>query len=301
MRLIYKKLPSSRLKGCIATIGVFDGVHRGHQYILRKIKNEAEKKDKPSLVISFDTPPEKILHPKKDFDGYITDYKQKSFLIESLGLDYLWILKTDLGLLRFSAQGFLSYINKYFKIDELIVGDDFRFGVNAKAGIKQLRKIADSYGFGLEVIEKKIFEGRIVSSSLVKELISLAKVNKVKKFLGRNYTLKGKVKRGKGVGRKLGFPTANLDTFDYILPAQGVYAAYSKVDKREFLSAVNINSNDFEVHLINFSGNILDKVIEVTFLRKIRDEIEFQSKDKLARCIKKDVEIITSKYSTLTV
>jgi riboflavin kinase/FMN adenylyltransferase len=123
----------------------------------------------------------------------------------------------------------------------------------------------------------------------------------VKKFLGRNYTLKGKVKRGKGVGRKLGFPTANLDTFDYILPAQGVYAAYSKVDKREFLSAVNINSNDFEVHLINFSGNILDKVIEVTFLRKIRDEIEFQSKDKLARCIKKDVEIITSKYSTLTV
>jgi riboflavin kinase/FMN adenylyltransferase len=301
MRLIYKKLPSNRLKGCIATIGVFDGVHRGHQYILRKIKNEAEKKGKPSLVISFDTPPEKILHPKKDFEGYITDYKQKSFLIESLGLDCLWILKTGPGLLRFSAQGFLSYINKYFKIDELIVGDDFRFGVNAKAGVKQLRKIADSYGFGLEVIEKKIFEGRIVSSSLVKELIGLAKVNKVKKFLGRNYTLKGKVKRGKGVGRKLGFPTANLDTFDYILPAQGVYAAYSKVDKREFLSAVNINSNDFEVHLINFSGNILDKVIEVTFLRKIRDEIEFQSKDKLARCIKKDVEIITSKYSTLTV
>jgi riboflavin kinase/FMN adenylyltransferase len=301
MRLIYKKLPSNRLKECIATIGVFDGVHRGHQYILRKIKDEAEKQGKPSLVISFDTPPEKILHPKKDFDGYITDYKQKSFLIESLGLDYLWILKTDPKLLRFSAQGFLSYINKYFKIDELIVGDDFRFGMNAKAGVKQLKKIADSYGFGLDVVRKKIFEGRVVSSSLVKELISLAKVNKVKKFLGRNYTLKGKVKRGKGIGRKLGFPTANLDTFDYILPAQGVYAAYSKVDKREFISAVNINSNDFEVHLINFSGNILDKVIEVTFLRKIRDEIEFQSKDKLARCIKKDIETITSKYSTLTV
>ncbi|MCF7870996.1 MAG: riboflavin biosynthesis protein RibF [Candidatus Omnitrophica bacterium] len=297
MKLIYKKSPSNRLKNCVATIGVFDGVHRGHQYILKKIKNEAEKKGKPSLVISFDTPPEKILYPEKDFDGYITDYKQKASLIESLGINYLWLLETETELLQFSPDDFLSYISKYFKIDKLIVGDDFRFGIKAKAGVKQLRQISGNYGFDLEAVEKKIFEGRIVSSSLVKELIRMAEVKKIKKFLGRDYTLKGKVKRGKGVGKELGFPTANLDTFDYILPPQGVYAAYSKVGKKDFLSAVNINNKDFEVHLINFSGNILDDIVEVVFLKRIRDEIEFQSKDKLAKYIKKDIETITSKYS----
>ncbi len=297
MKLIYKKLPSNRLKDCILTIGVFDGIHLGHQYILKKIKSKAAEKGKPALVISFDIPPEKVLCPPNKFSGYITDHKQKASLISSLNIDYLWLLRTKMSLLRLSADSFLSYISKYFLINEMVVGSDFRFGVRAKAGIKELKQISNDYGFNLQVIDKKRFHGSLVSSSFLKRLIRSSQFGKVKKFLGRKYTLKGRVERGKGIGKQLGFPTANLNTFDYILPSPGVYAAWSRVGKKSLLSAVNIGKNDFEVHLIDFSKNILDNIIEVTFLEKIRNESDFRSQAQLAKQIQKDIQTIISKYS----
>ncbi|MCF7869537.1 MAG: riboflavin biosynthesis protein RibF [Candidatus Omnitrophica bacterium] len=297
MKLIYKNLPFNKIDGCVVTVGVFDGVHLGHQYILNKIKRQAEKKNKPSLAISFDIPPEKVLNSKKKFKGYLTDYKQKISLIESLGIDYLWLLKTELNLLQFSADKFLSYINKYFVIDEMIVGDDFRFGIKAETGSSQLSQLAERYGFGLKIIDKKSFSGVRVSSSLIRKLIKSSKIKQVKKLLGKNYTLKGKVIKGKGVGKQLGFSTANLNTFDYVLPKQGVYAAYSRIGDTDFLAAVNIGKKDFEVHLLNFSKDILNDTIEVTLLEKIRDESNFQSKNNLVKQIQKDIQAITSKYS----
>lgn len=298
MKLIYKKLPFNKIKNCIVTIGVFDGVHLGHQYVLKKVKSEATRKKKKSLAISFDLPPEKILHPNHKFEGYITDYQQKISLVRSLGLDYTWLLKTEPKLLQFSSEQFLSYINKYVSIDKIIVGSDFRFGIKAEAGIEELEKSADDYGFKVEVVKKKKFYGRIVSSSFLRKKIKSSAVREVKKFLGREYTIKGEVKRGKGIGKQLGFPTANLDTFDYVLPSSGVYAAYGKVSGKNFLAAVNISEDDFEVHLIKFSKNILAKIVEVSFLEKIRDEFVFDSRVKLIKQIQKDIQIITSKYST---
>lgn len=314
MKLIYKNLPFNKINSCVMTIGVFDGVHLGHQYILNEIKRQAEKKKKSSLVISFDLPPEKILSPKKRFKGYLTDYQQKVSLIESLGIDYLWLLKTELNLLQLSADKFLSYISKYFPIDEMIVGDDFRFGIKAETGSSQLSQLAERYRFGLKIIDKKSFSGVCVSSSLIRKLIKSSKIKQAKKFLGKSYTLKGKVIKGKGVGRQLGFSTANLDTFDYVLPKQGVYAAYSRVDdlgdsasfainsgqsrNANFLAAVNIGKKDFEVHLLNFSKDILNHTIEVTLLEKIREEFNFQSENDLTKQIQKDIQTITSKYST---
>lgn len=298
MKLIYKKLPFNKIKNCIVTIGAFDGVHLGHQYILKKVKSEAAKRKKNSLVISFDLPPKKILYPKDKFEGYLTDYQQKINLIRSLGLDYMWLLKTKIDLLRLSSDQFLSYINKHVSISKVIVGSDFRFGIKAEAGIEQLERFADKYGFKVEVVDKKKFHGRIVSSSLLRKKIKSSAVREVRKFLGRNYAVKGKVKKGKGIGKQLGFPTANLDTFDYALPSPGVYAAYGQVKNKELLAAVNISENDFEVHLINFSKNILDEIIEVSFVEKIRDEVVFNSRAKLIKQIQKDINIITSKYST---
>lgn len=298
MKLIYKNLPFNKINSCVVTIGVFDGVHLGHQYILKEIRQRAEKKKKSSLVISFDLPPEKILSPKKEFKGYLTDYQQKVSLIESLGIDYLWLLKTELNLLQLSADKFLSYINKYFSIDEIIVGDDFRFGIKAETGIDQLSQLAELYGFGLKIIDKKSFSGVRVSSSLIRKLIKSSEIKQAKKLLGKSYTLKGKVIKGKGVGRQLGFPTANLDTFDYVLPKQGVYAAYGRVGDANVLAAVNIGKKDFEVHLLNFSKDILNHTIEVTLLEKMREEFNFQSKNDLIKQIQKDIQTITSKYST---
>ncbi|MCF7873895.1 MAG: bifunctional riboflavin kinase/FAD synthetase [Candidatus Omnitrophica bacterium] len=300
MKLIYKNLPSHKVDNCIVTIGAFDGVHLGHQHILKEVKSQAKKNHKPSLVISFDTPPKKVLYSKQKFKGYLTDYRQKASLIESLGVDYLWILETKTNLLNYTADKFLSYISNYFSIDEMIVGSDFRFGIKAGAGTTRLSQLSDDYNFRLKIINKKKFDKTLVSSSFIRELIRSSKLEKSKKLLGRNYTLKAKVVRGKGVGRQLGFPTANLNTFDYILPGQGVYAAYSKVENKDFLAAVNIGKKDFEVHLLNFSKDILNSNIEVTLLSKIRDELSFQSRGQLIKQIQKDIQNITSKYSTPT-
>ncbi len=137
----------------------------------------------------------------------------------------------------------------------------------------------------------------MASSSLVKELIKKAQFKEVKEVLGRDYQLKGKVKKGKGLGRQLGFPTANLESGDYVLPSWGVYAAYTKVGSRRFLSAVNLGKDGLETHLVNFSENILGEAISITFLEKIRPELDFQSQAKLAESIQKDIQFITSKYS----
>lgn len=297
MKLIYKNLPLNKINNCIVTVGVFDGVHLGHQYLLEKIKREAKKNKKPSLVISFDLPPEKVLHPENKFKGYLTDYQQKVDFMKHLEIDYIWLLKTELNILQFSADDFLSYLNKYFSIDEMIVGSDFRFGTKAKAGVKRLQKAANNYNFKLQLVDKKKFYGKLVSSSFIRKLIKSSAVSQAKKFLGRSYTIKGKVKKGKGLGRQLGFPTANLDTFDYVLPGPGVYAAYSQIKEKKILSAVNIGEEGFEVHLINFSKDVLGEIIEVSFLVKIRNELVFNLKAKLATQIQKDIKNITAKYS----
>lgn len=282
------------------TVGVFDGVHLGHRHLLLKLKAHAKERNKPSLAITFDFPPERALCPGKRFTGYITDYQQKVSLIEELGIDNLWVLSVARGVLGFTPEKFLTYINYYFPIQAMLVGNDFRFGVEAKAGIGELSAFSSKYGFELEVIPKKRFAGVLLSSSELKGLIKTAQFDKVKNFLGRDYLVKGEVKRGRGIGRQLGFPTANLDTFDYVLPEQGVYAALVKLGKRFFLSAVNIGKQGFECHLINFSKNILKEQLEVIFIKKIRAEIDFQSHQDLAKHIQKDIQIITSKYSTLS-
>ncbi len=133
MNLIYKNLPSNLRESCVATIGVFDGVHLGHQYILKKLKSEAKKRGKPALVITFDLPPEKILSPNQKFKGLITDCQEKISLLDSLDLDKLWILEAKKDLFNFSADQFLEYINKYFILDLMVVGSDFRFGTRAEA------------------------------------------------------------------------------------------------------------------------------------------------------------------------
>lgn len=296
MNLIYKSSLPKPADSYAVTIGVFDGLHLGHKYLLKKLKSEADKRGKPSLVITFDFPPEKVISPGRHI-GYLTDYKQKASLINSLGIENLWVLETKKDLLSLKGSEFLSYINSRFPICLMFVGSDFRFGAKAKDDIQKLKKLSQAYQFDLRVIQKKKFKGVLVSSSFLRKLIREGRLAEAKKFLGRDYAVKGKVKKGKGLGRRLGFPTANLDTFGYLLPRQGVYSAWTKVRDKIFLSAVNIGKKEFESHLINFSRNILNETIEVFLLERIRDELNFKSQAKLAEHIQKDIQTITAKYS----
>ncbi len=316
MKVVYERLPSKRIQ-CVAAIGVFDGVHLGHQFILKKIKEESEKKSLSSLAITFDVLPQQFLyenlihsgrHPLKKFLGYITDFEQKKEFIKLTGIDCVWFLKTNKYLLELSAHDFINHIFKYFEIKKIIVGEDFCFGYKGRGDVKYLKKLGKEYSFTVRVLKKKTKNKKVISSSRIRKLIKEGCFEKNKMILSRNFILKGKVVKGNGVGSKLGFPTANIAPFDYVLPAVGVYSAYVVVSKKKYLAAVNIGSRPtlensekvvVEAHIINFKRNILGKNIKIFFVDRIRKEHKFKTLDKLKFAISQDVNHIISKYNNL--
>jgi riboflavin kinase/FMN adenylyltransferase len=302
MRVVYKKLPYRRVP-CVATIGVFDGIHRGHQFILRKVKAEAARLKAASLLITFDKSPRIILN--KPFGGCLCDCEDKKNIVESLGIANIWFLKSRRNLFRLSGKEFIVYILKYFDIKKIIVGEDFRFGAGAQNNVNCLRGFAREHNFDFLVIKKMKNKGRVISSSLIRHLIKRSDFAGADVLLGRNYSLKGIVIKGRGIGRKLGFPTANVFTGAYVIPASGVYAAAAEFNKRKYLCVVNIGTNPtvttakkiiIEAHLLNFHGNILGKQIKVYFFQKIREEKRFSSLAALKEAIAKDVGYIERKF-----
>lgn len=322
MKVILDRLPFKKVK-CIATVGVFDGIHLGHRFILSKVKEAAKRKGLASLVITFNISPQQFLakkklishcRPKKLFIGALTDIDDKTTLISKLGIDYLWFLKTKESLLLLSAQDFISYIQKYFRIEELIVGRDFRFGHRGGGDLKDLKKLGSKYKFKLSIIGKKVKNKKIVSSSLIRQLVRKGQLKEVGQLLDRNFSLKGKVVKGKGLGAELGFPTANIKIDNYVIPGRGVYSAYVSLGKKIYLAAVNVglrptcnriyedaclNTADLiiEAHILNFKKNILGKTIKIFFLGKIRKEKKFSSLKTLKGAIAKDIFCVFSKYS----
>ena len=314
MKVIFNRLPFKRVK-CVATVGVFDGIHLGHQFILRKVSEAAQRKGLLSLLITFDIPPQqflnkkKLLHhrrPEKAFIGSLTGRDEKIDLVSSLGIDYLWFLRTKRSLLRLSAKSFINYIQKYFNIEKLIVGEDFRFGHKGAGDLSDLGKLASEHRFNLSIIRKKAKNNKIISSSLIRQLIQKGKLSQAKQLLGRCFSLKGRVVKGRGIGSKLGFPTANISAPDYLIPACGVYAAYVILGKKTYLSAINIGMMPrlgkakglvVEAHILNFKKNILGKPIKIVFLEKLREEKRFSSSKHLVSTISKDIKHLTSKYS----
>lgn len=307
MRITYSNLPPKRLQ-CVATIGVFDGVHRGHKFILDKLMHQARKKGLPSLVITFDSPPKKLL--LKKFYGCITDLEEKISIIKSFGIRYVWVLKTNHELLQLSADEFIKQILKRFDIKGLIVGEDFRFGRKGKKGTAHLRDFSRRFKFGLTIIKKKKLHGRIISSTVIRESIRKSNFRRIEEFLGRKYFLKGKVVRGKGIGKKIGFPTVNIHTFDHVIPPKGVYAAVLIYEGKKHLSAFNIGARPtlrttkkivIEGHIIDFKKNILGKSIKVVFLERIRSEKKFSSLQKLQEAISNDTRYVNRKHKRLAV
>jgi len=314
MKVICEKLPSKKRK-CIATIGVFDGIHLGHQFILNRIKKESQKTKLSSLIITFDILPQQFLHKnftpsgrksRKDFLGYITDFKQKTSFIKQLNIDYLWFLKTSHYLLELSPRDFIDYICQYFEIKKLIVGEDFRFGYEGKGDVSYLKSLCRKYDFELLITNKRSIDKKVISSSIIRHFIKEGKLRAARRFLGRNFSVRGEVHRGKRLGAKLEFPTANIYIHDYVVPATGVYAAYVALGRKIYLAAVNIGFRPtvektkkavLEAHIINFRKDILGKTIEIIFMEKVRNEHKFSSLDKLKKAIRKDIDFITSKYS----
>ena len=290
------------IKGSAVTIGVFDGLHIGHTAIIKKVVASARKAYHSSVVVTFDPHPLKVLRPDCKVPSLIS-LKHRIKLIKELGVNILVIVKFSRSFSNMSPEKFIKNILvDKLHAKEIYVGENFYFGEGARADAEILRRLSGRYDFRVTTVKPVKILGHIVSSSLLRELIVKGELHKATRLLGRPVSVFGTVVKGSGIARGLGCPTANINPHHEIIPPRGVYAVRVISGKREFRGIVNIgfrptfySSRDeeptVEVHLFGYKGNLYNKEIEVYFIKKIRDERKFRSKDALIKQIKSDMAL----------
>lgn len=290
------------LPPCAATIGFFDGVHRGHRFLLEQVKEEAAGKGLCPSVITFPTHPRQVLQP--DFHPQLLSTpEEKLHLLEEAGIANCILLPFTAELSRLSAKEFMLLLRTEYNVRTLVIGYDHRFGHN------RLESFEDYVRYGqeldIDIVQARAYtqENAKVSSSAIRELLSQGEVHTASRLLGYPYPLEGTVTDGYRVGRKIGFPTANLrvDHPFKLVPAEGVYAVKVEVEGQQHLGMLNIGhrptlnngaDRSIEVHILDFAGDIYRQNIRIEFLRFLRPETKFASIEELISQIEKDKEAI---------
>lgn len=282
------------------TIGNFDGVHLGHRELLKKIKIECVQKKLLFVVVTFIPHPYKILSPDKE-RFLISSYEQRRALLASLGVDYL----VEIGFTRdFSTQNpqdFLSeYLLTYPGLKKFYLGYDFAFGANKQGGFDLVKRLCSPLNIEVEVQPKFEVDNKVVSSSLIREKLSQGLINEVATLLVRPFHLEGVVIKGEGRGKRIGFPTANIQiSSDLIVPSRGVYVTRTIYKGMTYNSVTNVGHNPtfkdtdqihIETNLFDFESDIYGEKIEIEFLHKLRNEKKFPTVNDLIAQIKDDVD-----------
>lgn len=300
MKIIHaaSELKPDGRKVCLA-IGFFDGVHLGHQQIIRQTITDARPHDAIALVLTFDRHPNSVVAPGH-VPPLIYSLPQKLRAIESLGVDTLLLIHFDT---RFSRQTGEEFIRKLArdsgKIQSLCVGRDFVFGRERSGDVALLKRLGGQTGFIVHGLAAVALGGRVVSSTRIREAIRAGKLDAASQMLGRPYAISGRVVAGDRVGRQLGFPTANLDVTDLVLPPNGVYAGLTRVKGKSRRVALNIGFRPtlssgarqlrVEAHLLDFNGNLYDEELTIEMGGKLREEKKFASSAELHRQISRDL------------
>jgi riboflavin kinase / FMN adenylyltransferase len=296
MKKIYKQYKN--IQAPAVAIGIFDGVHLGHQKILKKLVREAEKEKTKSLVITFYPHPREILKhsPKVPL---LTSLEHRLRLIKELGVDSSVVVKFKKSLSRIKADDFIEKVLvKKLNMKTLVVGKDFKFGHNKKGDFSLLKKMSGRYGFKLFGIDPVKIKGSYVSSTRIREVIEKGGLKHASVLLGRPVVILGTVVKGRRIGRALGFPTANINPHHEAIPPSGVYVVDVKLNGKVFKGVLNIGTRPtfgenrepvIELHILNFRKNIYGKDAEIIFKKKIRKEKKFKTVNDLKEQIKKDI------------
>ncbi|WP_294628337.1 riboflavin biosynthesis protein RibF [uncultured Bacteroides sp.] len=293
---------------CVATIGFFDGVHTGHRYLFRQVKEIASAQNLRSALVTFPVHPRKVM--KADYrPELLTTPEEKTALLAELGADYCLMLDFTPDISRLTAREFMRQVLKErFQVKCLVIGYDHRFGHNRSEGFEDYVRYGKE--IGMEVIRAKAYAGSIgtengepatVSSSLIRKLLQHGKADMAARCLGYDYFLDGTVVGGYQVGRKIGFPTANLNINapDKLIPTDGVYAVWVTLDGKTYMGMLNIgvrptigngSNRTIEVNILHFHSDIYDKRIRLTFVKQTRPELKFSSIDELVAQLHKDAE-----------
>jgi len=289
-------------KKIVLTIGVFDGLHIGHQFLIKKAVTVAKKIEGLSVVLTFDRHPEKLLN-KRNRIKTIKDIESKINRLKIMGVDAVLVEKFE-KIKSLSANDFIKkHILKNMNLYCLVTGKDFVFGKNKSGDVRLLKRLGNKFNFKTIVVPDIKVNNRKVSSTLIRECLKNGNIKLVEKMLGRQYSISGKVVHGRRLGFK--YPTANVKLRYEDIPASGVWAVRVFYKGKKYLGAVNIGvaptlkdekKAQLEVYIYNFHNNIYGKKIRVVFLEKIRDEKKFGKYEDLIKRVDKDIRFIKEKY-----
>ncbi len=298
---IHYSLDQFRAQSPVVTIGTFDGLHKGHQAVLDKLKELAREIDGESVVFTFYPHPRLVTSPGESSLRLLTTLEEKIQLFTKFGIDHLIVYPFNK---EFSEMNYSDFVKEILvdKIETrcLVVGYDHKFGKNREGGFEYLQHCAGRYGFRVEKMEALSVEDDNVSSTKIRLALQTGDIPKANHYFGYEFSLRGTVVEGKQLGRKMGFPTANIEASDKfkIIPGYGVYAVKVEIDGRIFKGMLNIgtrptfnknaDNRSIEVNIFDFSENIYGKKITLYFIGKIRDEQKFNGIEALVEQLKKD-------------
>lgn len=296
---VLKELSGGIDSGTAITVGSFDGVHLGHKAIFDKLIASASNDNLKSVIVTFDPHPRKVLGGANQNLKLLTTLDEKIPLFEQLGIDLIQIIRFTKEFSRLSYVEFVENILVgKLNVREMVIGHDHHFGRDREGGWDKLIELGNRHGFSVKQVDPLTTNGKIISSSVIREYLEEGAIEKANEFLGRNYSIRGRVVKGDGRGKEIGYPTANirLDDPDKVVPKRGVYAVDVIYDNNAFKGMMNIGYRPtfnfdpltLEVHIFNFSAYIYEKSLSVRFKKYIRDEKKFGSANELIAQLNQD-------------
>ncbi len=286
------------MKTPVATIGNFDGLHRGHQAIVARVLERARATGGSSLLITFDPHPLNILAPERA-PRLISTRRQKLALLEESGMEFVLVLPFTQELAAVEPERFVKeYLAAMLAVREVYVGANFNFGKGRAGTADLLIRLCSDLGLYAEKVPEVLSLGSPISSSRIRRAILSGEVELARDLLGRPFALEGRVIHGAGRGQGLGFPTANLEPAQDLIPQDGVYVTDAVVERAAHPSVTNIgsrptfagSSHAIEAHLLDPTGNLYDRPVELRFLARLRQEIKFESPGALVEQVRRDIE-----------
>lgn len=306
-RARYNPRPMQILRGLRApdsvpvalTIGNFDGVHLGHQALLRQLRDQAAQRGVPTAVLTFEPHPREFFAPQQA-PTRLTSLREKLELFRALGVDRVHVCRFDAAFARMEAPAFIHALRDVLHAEYVLIGDDFRFGSARSGDFALMQRIGAGRGFAVAAVESVLFDGVRVSSTAIRTALAAGDLRTARDYLGRPYSISGRVVHGDGMGRKLGFPTANVQMKHNRPPLSGVFVVEAHSDGLGVLQGVaslgvrpTLKQDAqyvLEVHLFEFAQHIYGRHLRVEFLHKLRDEMKYPDLDTLVRQIGLDVE-----------
>ncbi len=301
----------AKIKAIVLALGNFDGVHVGHQKLILEALKYARKKKLPCFAMTFDPHPQEVVSPGRGL-CLLTTLSERIALMRGLGVDGVIIKEFSRKISKLPPEKFIyDFLVRHLKVKKVFIGYDFAFGHKRAGTVSILKKLGGKYGFAINSIRPVTAHGHIVKSSTIRDMLTRGDFGKAVKLLGHPYKITGKVVKGRGRGKMLGFPTANLSIAgDKLIPAHGVYIGKIRNTKFEILRKSKIPNTKFkkcvvnigsrptfaeerfavEVHIPGFHGSLNGKVIQVDLYKRLRDEIHFADVEKLKSQIRRDIE-----------